>query len=120
MSEYHKKVWGSEEWIVNREYCGKVLRVDRGASCSMHLHKIKHETFYCMDGMVELTTWPDFDAATGKHQVKIRTMGLGDTAEIPPGLPHSFKGVLESVIIEFSTYHEDSDSYRFTPSSKGA
>jgi len=41
-----EKVWGSEDWIVNREYCGKVLNLNKGFRCSMHYHKNKDETFY--------------------------------------------------------------------------
>ena len=47
-----QKVWGSEEWIVNRAYCGKKLILNKGFRCSMHYHKNKDETFYILKGKV--------------------------------------------------------------------
>ena len=47
-----KKKWGKEIWIVNREYCGKKLVLNKGFRCSMHFHKNKDETFYILTGKV--------------------------------------------------------------------
>ncbi len=41
-----------------------------------------------------------------------RIMIPGDSVRIRPGTKHRFTGLEDSEIIEFSTHHEDSDSYR--------
>ena len=103
MTEHKKvpKVWGSEEWIVNYDYCGKKLILKRGFRCSMHYHKKKDETFYIYKGKVLM-----------EANNKKRIMKEGDSIRITPGVKHRFTGLEDSEIIEFSTHHEDSDSYR--------
>ena len=34
-----EKVWGEEHWIVNRDYCGKKMVLNKGFRCSLHFHK---------------------------------------------------------------------------------
>jgi mannose-6-phosphate isomerase-like protein (cupin superfamily) len=99
------KVWGEEHWIVNREYCGKKLVLKRGFRCSMHYHKVKDETFFVIKGRVLLET------EAGDY-----VMVPGDSRHIPQRLLHRFSGLEDSEIIEFSTHHEDEDSYRTEPS----
>ena len=96
-----KKDWGKEEWIVNRAYCGKKLILDKGFRCSMHYHKIKDETFYILKGKVLM------EAGNEK-----RIMLPGHSILIMPNTKHRFTGLEDSEIMEFSTHHEDSDSYR--------
>ena len=49
------KVWGQEQWLVNNEkYCGKKMLIKDGYYCSYHKHKIKDETFYILDGALEV------------------------------------------------------------------
>ena len=95
------KVWGHEEWIVNRDYCGKKLVLKKGFRCSMHHHKNKDETFYVSKGKV-------FLEIAGKKII----MKPGDALLVKPNEKHRFTGLEDSEIIEFSTHHEDSDSYR--------
>ena len=95
------KVWGEEHWIVNREYCGKKLVLKKGYRCSLHLHKDKDEVFYLVSGRVYLELG---DAA--------RVMEPGDHQHVPPGVEHRFWGLEDSEIFEFSSHHEDADSYR--------
>jgi len=95
------KKWGEERWIVNRDYCGKLLILKKGFKCSMHHHKNKDETFYINKGKVLL----ELD---GKKTI----MKLGDAQLVMPGQKHRFTGLENSEIMEFSTHHEDSDSYR--------
>lgn len=101
------KVWGEEHWIVNKEYCGKKLILKKGYRCSMHYHKKKDETFYVIKGKVLM------ELGTKKW-----VMNIGDSLHIPPGAKHRFTGLEDSEIIEFSTHHEDEDSYRVTESEK--
>lgn len=95
------KKWGSEEWIANYDYCGKKLILKKGYRCSMHHHKNKDETFYILKGKVLME-------ANNKKQI----MTEGDSILITPNTKHRFTGLENSEIMEFSTHHEDSDSYR--------
>jgi quercetin dioxygenase-like cupin family protein len=96
-----KKEWGKEQWLVNREYCGKKLILNKGYRCSMHYHKNKDETFYVLKGKVLM------EIGNKKH-----IMLPGHSILIEPNTKHRFTGLEDSEIIEFSTHHEDSDSYR--------
>jgi len=95
------KEWGEERWIVNRDYCGKLLILRKGFRCSLHHHKLKDETFYVAKGRVLMECGP-----------KKVVMRPGDSILIEPGTKHRFTGLEDSEIFEFSTHHEDSDSYR--------
>ena len=106
----HKEVqkeWGKEIWIVNRDYCGKKLILNKGFRCSMHYHKNKDETFYILSGKVLL-----------EIGMQKNIMLPGDSILIKPGQKHRFTGLEDSEIMEFSTHHEDSDSYRGEVSGK--
>jgi quercetin dioxygenase-like cupin family protein len=104
MAEIKKvvKVWGYEEWIANTEkYCGKFMHLKKGKRCSIHYHKIKDETFYILKGKVLMEI--------GEEK---KVMQEGDVIRIMPGQKHRFSGLEDSIIIEFSTHHEEEDSYR--------
>lgn len=101
----YPKVWGEEHWIVNKEYCGKLLVLKKGFRCSMHYHKVKDEVFYVIKGKVLLET-----------EQGARVMLPGDHVHIPQRLLHRFSGLEDSQIIEFSSHHEEEDSYRTEPS----
>lgn len=108
MIEKHEKVWGSEEWIVNNDkYCGKILNLNEGYRCSVHHHKKKHETFYILSGKVLM-----------ENNGEARIMTSGDVQVIELFQKHRFSGMELSKIIEFSTHHEENDSYRETQSGK--
>src|SRR3989344_1107021 len=96
-----KKLWGEEHWIVNKAYCGKKLILKKDRRCSMHSHKEKDEVFYVQSGKVLLELH-------GKKQI----LNPGDFIHIPPGTPHRFTGIENSEIFEFSTTHDEGDSYR--------
>ncbi len=101
------KVWGKEIWIANNDkYCGKLLIINPGYRASLHYHKTKMETFYCLEGRCFL-------------QVE------GDTTElyplippitIQPGQKHLFYSDRGATIMEVSTHHDDNDVVRITPS----
>jgi mannose-6-phosphate isomerase-like protein (cupin superfamily) len=105
-SPFHKKVWGFELWIVNNDvYCGKKLVLYEGAQSSLHYHEIKDETFFVQSGLVRF-----------EKDDEVLTLGPGDSVHVPPGCIHRFAGMQFSEIFEFSTHHEESDSYRLKPS----
>lgn len=108
-----KKIWGSEEWIANTDkYCRKILNLNEGFRCSVHYHKNKDETFYILDGKVLIELWDE------QENIKKIIMKPKDVQRIIPGQKHRFTGLENSKIIEFSTHHEESDSYRETQSEK--
>jgi len=108
--EKHDKEWGYEDWLVNSEeknLCGKRLILHRQTHCSLHYHKIKTELFYVNKGLVLM----EFDGRKG-------VMKPGDTLLITTEKRHRFTGITDAEIIEFSTFHRDSDSHREQPSGK--
>jgi mannose-6-phosphate isomerase len=98
------KVWGAEQWIVNKDYCGKFLHLRKGAQCSLHYHERKDETFYVMVGLVLLELGDD-----------TMVLPVGSIKHIPPGTKHRFTGIQDSTILEIST-HDDDDNVRLEPS----
>ena len=109
-----KKSWGWEEWIVNNDlYCGKRLHFEKiGGSTSLHFHMKKHETMYVEKGVFVITTVDPVTAKRTQH-----TLVKGDSIVIEPGCTHRIEAAAldnytEAVLVEFSTHHEDSDSYR--------
>ncbi len=108
------KTWGWEEWIVNNDlYCGKRLHFTRSlGSTSLHFHMRKHETMYVEKGEFVITT-VDPETAKRSHHYLIE----GDSIVIQPGCVHRIEVAKipeggEAILVEFSTHHEDSDSYR--------
>jgi mannose-6-phosphate isomerase-like protein (cupin superfamily) len=112
MVEFVKKVWGKEQIIVNNDfYCGKILHLRKGFQCSLHYHVFKDETFYILSGEVLMFTCREND-----DKGVIRHMYPGDSIHIPYFMSHRFTGLVDSRIIEFSTTHDDHDSFRLTES----
>tara|TARA_Y100000592_G_scaffold15326_2_gene22360 strand:- start:9210 stop:9581 length:372 start_codon:yes stop_codon:yes gene_type:complete len=104
-----QKGWGHELWIHNDEkYCGKLLFLKKGKKCSLHYHKLKTETFYIQQGVLDCTFYM-LDEPEQKVNIVLKE---GDVKEIPPGLVHQMRAVEDTVLFEFSTQHFDSDSYR--------
>ena len=101
------KKWGHERIIVNNDlYCGKILHINTGHISSYHYHKLKTETFYVLFGTVNL-----------QIEDNVYVLNSGDSITIKPYQKHQFKALTSYVdIIEFSTPHYDSDSYRLTES----
>lgn len=111
--EYHKKGWGYELWIVNKpEYCGKLLKFEKGKRCSLHYHKEKDETFYLQSGrlLVEMGIYvPDNDHIWNRHE---HILTPGQTLHIPQFIAHRMTALEDSELLEFSTQHFEDDSYR--------
>lgn len=110
--EHHTKGWGEEVWCANLPgYCGKILRFKPGAEFSTHFHAIKSESFYVLSGAIRLW-WKNPE--NGKDC--FRDMIAGEIADIPRLCVHRICALIDaSEVIEFSTHHEDSDSYRVAP-----
>jgi mannose-6-phosphate isomerase-like protein (cupin superfamily) len=100
-----EKKWGYEDWLTNSPgYCTKVLGLKKGLRCSLHSHETKDETFYIVLGRVLIEKELDI--------IREAILLPGDAVRIMPRTKHRFSGLEDSLIIEASTHHEDSDSYR--------
>jgi len=109
--EIINKVWGHEEIFVNCEdYCGKKLILKEGAYCSTHSH-FKREHFVVEKGFISLAL------ETENNTIQFIDLDIGDCIEIPRNKWHSFYGVEDSEIIEFST--PDMESKRLNSSGTG-
>lgn len=104
-----EKGWGYEDWIYNGDlYCGKTLSFNAGKKCSFHYHKIKDEVLFLHSGaiLMKYSETDDFDSAESVLMLP------GMAFHVTPGLRHQMIAQEDSLIYEFSTHHEDSDSYR--------
>ena len=136
------KGWGFERWIVNNDlYCGKLLFFAKGKRCSFHYHKKKTETFYVQSGRIMmLYSFGNIESLENKkddiekciklaeekvegqraneaiymlfHNIYIKFLEAGDSFQINPELVHQAIAIMDSTVFEFSTHHEDEDSYR--------
>ena len=107
-----EKGWGSETiFATNDLYCGKLLNFNRGHKCSMHMHKIKDETWHILSGSY-IVRWIDTKTATLFSQV----LKEGQTWHNPPLQPHQLEAMEDgSSITEVSTADSVEDNYRVIP-----
>ena len=103
-----KKGWGHEVIFVNNDlYCGKILHFNKGAKFSMHYHLKKKESWYVSSGKF-LFKYIDTKTA----DILETTLDIGDTITNEIGEPHQIICLEEGDVLEVSTTHYDSDSYR--------
>src|SRR3954464_5433739 len=95
------KGWGYELWIVNKDYCGKLLHFHKGKKCSWHYHRLKDEVFYLHTGRV-LVRFGQGDDLEDAASLLLRP---GMSFAVPPGLRHQMEGEGDSDLFEFSTHH---------------
>lgn len=103
------KRWGREIWFANNEeknYCGKVLYIEPMQKLSLHFHVIKDEHLFLLHGDCTVTY------LTKEGEEISFSMNEGDAFHIKPGLVHRFSSTYGCTLLEASTYHMDSDSYR--------
>ena len=103
------KPWGEEIIIVNdpvANYCGKLLRINKGFQTSIHKHNIKDETLYINKGRLYMML------NMYSENSKCSEMIAGDAARIVPDVFHRMIALEDVEIVEFSTYHNDKDTER--------
>jgi mannose-6-phosphate isomerase-like protein (cupin superfamily) len=129
--KFVKKSWGWELWFANVQevvglpldetmvqqtrkidYCGKMLCVTYGNWSSkgkFHYHKIKDETFFVIDGKLELEYFDE--NLSLPVQVILKE---NESFRVPAGMKHRFTSYMKigCIFIEVSTFHSDDDSYR--------
>ena len=118
--QYVEKGWGSELWIVNRpQYCGKILTLTYGKACALHWHEKKDETFYNDTSSPVYVHWASHGTLIAGQTLWLNSVQLngGDYFYVPPGLIHMIQAVrgYTCTILEFSTHHEDGDSFFIHP-----
>lgn len=102
------KVWGKEYLLVNTEsYCAKILLLLPDHHGSLHSHNKKDETFIVLKGAVTIESF-----INGNYTIE--RYAVGDKLRIPPTCKHRFFACTNEpvYILEVSTHHEDSDTYR--------
>lgn len=106
-----EKGWGKELWLFNcPELCGKILEFNSGASFSGHYHRDKLEFFYVLSGRLEVEGINTEDAS--RYTL---ILDVGQVLKVPRFAIHRVTALEPSKIIEFSSHHEDADSFRVLP-----
>jgi mannose-6-phosphate isomerase-like protein (cupin superfamily) len=109
--EDHIKGWGKEVWLANTgRYCGKLLCFNKGARFSAHFHDLKDESFYILSGRIKFV-WNKPDSA---EQIEV-IMEKGQVVDIPRLCVHQVEALEETVVVEVSSQHLETDSYRVRP-----
>lgn len=108
-----KKPWGHELIIENDKeanYCLKILHIESGKLFSWQFHKKKTETFYVTKGSPILL----YGREPEKKHAEIINLFVGDSFKIYPYQWHQVLAPYgeDIEIMECSTFHEDSDTYR--------
>ena len=104
-----EKRWGREIWFANNEekdYCGKILEIKPDSRLSLHFHMIKEEHLFNLEGDCQVT-YLTKSGDTIKFDLQ-----AGCSFHIRPGLVHRFTTKNGCRLLEASTFHRDSDSYR--------
>ena len=102
------KNWGYENIITNTDrYCLKILHFVKDHKFSMHFHDIKDETWYVLNGKLIFKC-----INTNTAEILEKEINKGEIIHIPRLLPHQLLAIEDSDIIEVSTTHYDTDSYR--------
>jgi mannose-6-phosphate isomerase-like protein (cupin superfamily) len=103
-----KKGWGHEIIFHNDDdYCGKILRFNKGGEFSMHYHIDKRESWFLVKGKM---IFKFIDPKTA--EIKETIFWAGQTIIINRGMVHQLVALEESDIYEVSTPDNPEDSYR--------
>jgi mannose-6-phosphate isomerase-like protein (cupin superfamily) len=91
------KPWGHELiFAENERYAGKILHIEPGHLLSLQYHERKDETFYVLNGEVNLTIEKD-----GKlSEIRLKQ---GSSYRIPPGVRHRMRADGPCDLIEVSS-----------------
>jgi mannose-6-phosphate isomerase-like protein (cupin superfamily) len=109
---YIEKEWGYELWLANDiilNVCTKILFIKKDKKFSMHFHDIKKEYFYIQNGKCILSVLDLKKRSPTTDQVVLKE---GDSFFIDRLVPHQLKALVDTTIIETSTFHRDDDSFR--------
>jgi mannose-6-phosphate isomerase len=97
------KPWGYELlWAHAETYVGKILFVRAGESLSLQFHREKDESWYVLDGRVEL----EF-SALGEAVTQREVVAPGAAFRLRPGTVHRITALEDTRVLEVSTPHLD-------------
>ena len=99
------KPWGYEHiWAKTDKYIGKLLHINEGERLSLQYHRIKEETIYVVEGVLELVL--EEGSRRDMHSVFLEP---GDTFHITPLTIHRFAATqgTEVKVMEVSTIELD-------------
>jgi mannose-6-phosphate isomerase-like protein (cupin superfamily) len=86
--------------LINKEYCKKILIIQKDNINPEHYHKEKKETFFILSGKVKI----DVDN-------KENILQKDDILTIEPSQKHTIYALEDSIIEEISTQHKPNDSF---------
>lgn len=85
--------------VVNSDYCKSYVVMTEGQRYPEHYHKIKHETFYVLHGVLNV-----------ELEGTLHRLEAGEMLHIERGQDHSFWGEADVVFEEISTTYLPNDS----------
>tara|TARA_B100000902_G_C27206111_1_gene861734 strand:+ start:625 stop:1044 length:420 start_codon:yes stop_codon:yes gene_type:complete len=101
-----EKYWGNMKTLFeNDHYTVKRIFMKKNTQSSMEYHVKKEESYYIESGILKVGT------RIGRAKNTSFLLKAGDIFHIPPGFMHMRIAVEDTVIIEFSTLDDDSDSH---------
>ena len=91
------KPWGYELiWARTDRYVGKILHIRKGESLSYQYHRVKDETIYLLQGLMEFETGDE----TGRETHRLKP---GDCFHVSPGARHRMTALEDCDVLEVST-----------------
>ena len=100
------KYWGNMQTLFENDlYTVKRIFMKKGTQSSMEYHVKKEESYYIESGQLKVGT------RIGRAENKSLILNQGDVFHIPVGFMHMRIALEDTVIIEFSTLDDDSDSH---------
>ena len=98
---------GEDRDLVKKVETVKILYFGQDKRLSLHFHAKKEEIFVCAMGQI------DIEVISPNGDRMYDTLMTGDRCFIPKNTPHRMWGrARNNILVEISTLHEDSDSYR--------
>ena len=100
------KYWGNMQTLFeNNLYTVKRIFMKKDTQSSMEYHVKKEESYYIESGQLKVGT------RIGRGENASLILNKGDVFHIPIGFMHMRMALEDTVIIEFSTLDDDSDSH---------
>jgi mannose-6-phosphate isomerase len=94
-----EKPWGHELiFAVTDRYVGKLLYVKAGEAISLQFHNVKDESWYILEGRVQLEL-----GAPGQGALASEVVGAGASFRFEPGTVHRVRAIEDTTICEVST-----------------
>lgn len=96
MTEIAGKVWGNTRFIFSANSVEvHRIEVNKGASCSKHLHRHKNNAFFVESGRLEVDVWKNDYPLVDKT-----VLGPGDYMTVRPGEYHQFRALEDTAALE--------------------